>query len=92
MRDVIKRMNDSAAVLDSDATPTHGNSTNTFGASPGNVVCLNESVGKVINDNMAKESNVEFTEGMKTISVRRDLEQVNVRPKVILHVGDCLID
>ena len=67
MRDVIKRMNDSAA------TPSHGNSINTFGASPGNVVGLNESVGNVINDDMAKESNVEFTEGMKTISVRRDL-------------------
>ena len=41
-------------------------------------------------DDMAKESNVEFTEGMKTISVRRDLEQVNVRPKVILYVGDSM--
>ena len=63
MRDVIKRMNDSSAILDSDATPSHGNSTNTFGASPGNVVGLNEIVGNVINDDMAKESNVEFTEG-----------------------------
>ena len=80
MRDVIKRMNDSIAILDSDATPSHGNSTNTFGASRGNVG-LNESIGNVINDDMAKESNVEFTEGSKTISVRRDLEQVNVRPK-----------
>ena len=87
MRDVIKRMNDSAAILDSDATPSHGNSTNSFGASPGNVG-LNESIGSVINNDMAKESNVEFTEGMKTISVRRDLEQVNIRPKVIPNVGD----
>ena len=53
---------------------------------------LNESIGNVINDNMAKEINVEFTEGMKTISVRRDLEQVNVRPKVILYLGDCFMD
>ena len=89
MRYVIKRMNDSAAILDSDATPSHGNSTNTFGASPGNVG-LNESIGNVINDDMAKESNMEFTEGMKTISVRRDLEQVKVRPKVILYVGDSM--
>ena len=78
MRGVLKRMNDSAAILGSDATPSHGNSTNTLSASPGNVVGLNESIGNVINDDMAKESNVEFTEGMKTISVRRDLEQVNV--------------
>ena len=89
MRDVIKRMNDSAAILDSDAMPSHGNSTNTFGTSPGNVG-LNESIGNLINDDMVKESNVEFTEGTKTISVRQDLEQVNVRPKVILYVGDSM--
>ena len=89
MRDVIKRMNDSVAILDSDVTPSHGNSTNTFGASRGNVG-LNESIGNVINDDMAKESNVEFTEGSKTMSVRRDLEQVNVRPKVVLYVGDSM--
>ena len=64
MRDVIKRMNDSATILDSDVTPSNGNSTNTFGASPGNVG-LNESIGNVINDDMAKESNVEFTEGIR---------------------------
>ena len=46
---------------------------------------LNESIGNVINDDIAKKSNVEFTEGM-----RRDLEQVNVRPKVILYVGDSM--
>ena len=81
MRDVIKRMNDSAAILDSNATPSHGNSKNTFGTSPGNVVGINESVGNVINDNMAKESNVEFTEGMKTISVQRDLSKSMYDPK-----------
>ena len=75
--------------LESDATLSHGNSTNTLGASPENVG-LNESIGNMINDDKAKESNVEFTEGMKTISVRRDLEQVNVRPKVILYVGDSM--
>ena len=68
MRDVIKRMNDSAAILDSVATLSHGNSTNTFGTSTGNMG-LNESTGNMINYDLAKESNVEFTEGMKTISV-----------------------
>ena len=71
MRDVTKTMNDSAAILDSDATPSHGNSTNTFGASPGNVVGLNESVKtveNVINDDMAKKSIVD-TERKETISV-----------------------
>ena len=80
MRDVIDRMDDSAAILDLDATPSHGNSINTFGASQGNAVGLNErvkNVDNVINDDMAKESIVD-TEGKETISVRRDLEQVSV--------------
>ena len=64
MRDVIKRMNDSSAILDSDATPSHGNSTNTFGTSPGNVG-LKKSIGNMINYDITKESNVKFTEGKR---------------------------
>ena len=80
MRDVIKRMNDAAAILDLDAMPSHGNSTNTFDASPGNVVVQNErvkTVDNVINNGMAKESIVD-TERREMISVRQDLEEVNV--------------
>ena len=83
MRDVIKRMNGSAAILNSSVTPSHGKSTSSFGASPGNVVGLNENVktvDKVNNDDMVKESIVD-TEGKKTVSVRS---------KVILYVADSM--